>query len=86
MTYVVSPDCVACDVEGGLAILNLKTNLYFGLDEVGAEVWGLLQEPATLPELAMSISSDFEVALDVCQADIARLLDQMAESGLVVSA
>lgn len=86
MAYVVSPDCVACDVEGGIAILNLKTNLYFGLDEVGAEVWGLLQEPTSLPELALSISSNFEVEPDVCQADIAHLLDQMANSGLVVSA
>ncbi|MDB6454802.1 PqqD family protein [Falsirhodobacter sp. 20TX0035] len=86
MSYVVSPDCVACDVDGGLAILNLKTNLYFGLDEVGAEVWGLLKEPTSVPELAQSIASNFEVSQAECENDISRLLDEMAQNGLVVRA
>ncbi|WP_435171508.1 PqqD family protein [Falsirhodobacter sp. 1013] len=86
MSYVVSPDCVACDVEGGVAILNLKTNIYFGLDEVGTKVWGLLQEPASLSDLSHSVSSEFDVSQADCENDISRLLDQMAQNGLVVRA
>lgn len=86
MSYIVSPDCVACDVQDGIAILNLKTNIYFGLCDVGAEVWSLLQQPASLSELAGSVSSKFEVEESVCKPDIANLLDQMSHNGLIVSA
>lgn len=84
MSFIIAPDCVACDVQNGIAILNLGTNTYFGLDDVGACVWQALQKPASLSDLATAVARDFDVAQDACTPDIARLLDEMTQHGLVV--
>ena len=38
MAYLVSPECVSCEVEEGIAILDLRSNTYFRLDPVGAAI------------------------------------------------
>jgi hypothetical protein len=40
-TVKQSTEQVSCNLNGEIAILNLKSTLYFRLDEVGACIWGL---------------------------------------------
>ena len=46
MAYLVSPECVSCEVEDGIAILDLRSNTYFSLDPVGAAIWDRMAVPA----------------------------------------
>jgi hypothetical protein len=86
MKYVVSPECVACDVEDGVAILDLRSNTYFSLDPVGADVWQELAKPSTVDDLAQAIAAEYAVSQDACRGDIARLLDEMSRHGLIQAA
>ncbi|TGV81338.1 PqqD family protein, partial [Mesorhizobium sp. M00.F.Ca.ET.158.01.1.1] len=36
-------DAVACEFGEGLALLNLKSNIYYSLNGVGAFIWDLIQ-------------------------------------------
>ena len=40
---VVTKDQVSADLSGEAAILNLKSGIYYGLDNVGARIWTLVQ-------------------------------------------
>jgi hypothetical protein len=74
---------VSCDLAGEAAILNLQSGVYFGLDPVGARIWKLIQEPKTLDELRDTLLSEYDVEETRLDADLARLLGEMAKSGLV---
>ena len=83
MAYRVSPECVSCAVEDGIAILDLRSNTYFSLDPVGAAIWDRMAAPASLDELASAISTEYQVAPEECRRDIADLLDVMLKHGLI---
>ena len=51
MAYLVSPECVSCKVEDGIAILDLRSNTYFSLDPVGAAVWDRMAAPDLLDDM-----------------------------------
>jgi hypothetical protein len=80
---VASPDQVSCDLSGEAAILNLKTNVYFGLNEVGARVWNLIREPRTVAEIRDALVEEYEVEPERCQADLVALLEELEARGLV---
>lgn len=86
MTYVVSPECVSCTVENGIAILDLRSNTYFSLDDVGASIWNRMAIPASLEDLTDVISAEYAVAPEECRPDIADLLDDMLGHGLITTA
>ena len=80
---VVSKDQVSCDLAGEAAILNLKSGVYFGLDPVGARVWSLLQQPATLSHLCDALVEEYEVERPSLEIDLRDLLSELIAQGLV---
>ncbi|WP_134680583.1 PqqD family protein [Paracoccus ravus] len=83
MLYEISPDCVACEVEDGFVILNLESNLYFGLDGIGAEIWKNLEEPRSIDDLIEFTLSNYEVCAADCSNDVLALVAEMRQNGLV---
>ena len=41
---VASPDQISSDLGDEAVILNLKSGVYHGLNEVGAKVWAFIQQ------------------------------------------
>ena len=79
-----SPDQVSCDLKDQIAILNLKTGAYYGLDPVGAFVWKLIAErPSPVATLRDAVLGQFEVEPARCEADLLQLLEKLAEQGLI---
>ena len=83
MAYLVSPECVSCKVEDGIAILDLRSNTYFSLDPVGAAIWDRMAAPVSLDDLASAIAAEYEIAPEECRGDIADLLEDMLTHGLI---
>ena len=48
-------DAVACEFGNGLALLNLKSNIYYSLNSVGAYVWDLIQEPRPIADIRSAV-------------------------------
>lgn len=80
---VASKDQVSCDLEGEAAILNLKDGVYYGLDEIGAAIWKLVQQPRPFAEIRDAILSEYEVDSRNCERDLLALLSDLAACGLV---
>ena len=64
-------------------LLNLESGQYFGLDPVGTRIWNLLAEGKALPEVTSTILAEYEVEAARCEADLLKLLGDLAEQGLV---
>jgi hypothetical protein len=74
---------VSCHFDTEAAILNVRTGIYYGLDEVGAAVWRLLTQPRTVADVIDAIQSEYEVDEPKCERDIIRLLGDLVDQGLV---
>lgn len=82
-TFLADPEVVASEVDGGAALLDLRSSQYYGLNPVGAYVWSQIQEPKTLDALAESVADAFDVEVSSCRGDIARLLGDFHGAGLI---
>ena len=78
-----SPSQASCDLEGEAAILNVETGTYYGLDNVGARIWQLLQKPSRVADIRDTIVAEYDVERERCENDLLKLLDDLAEAGLV---
>ena len=81
---IVSKEQVSSLLDDEVVILNLGTGVYHGVDGVAAFIWQRLNQPITVKDLCDAVMNEYEVDADRCRADIASLLSDMANSGLVV--
>ena len=80
---VAGRDQVASDLAGETVLLGLRTARYYGLADVGARIWELLREPISVSAICETISREYDVAPERCEADVVRFLEELAEQELI---
>jgi hypothetical protein len=78
-----SKNQVSCCLNDEVAILNLESTMYFGLDEVGAYIWEALNEPRPVSEICGMVLDKFEVDKVACTADVFNFITRLEKAGLV---
>lgn len=63
--------------------LALNSGQYYGLEDVGARIWEIIQKPKTVKEIRDSILNDYAVEPGRCERDLLAVLQEMADEGLV---
>lgn len=80
------PAVVCKPVSEGAVLLHTESEVYFGLNEVGREVWGLL--PPTCKDLAQicDVLGDKYPDADPAELrqDVSDLIEHMVQEGLLV--
>ena len=79
----LSADALFQEIGGEGVILDLNSSSYFGLDEVGTRIWQLLGEQSPLESVVEQLLAEYEVERGRLESDIADLLGDLAEAGLV---
>ncbi|MBI1403141.1 MAG: PqqD family peptide modification chaperone [Porphyrobacter sp.] len=84
-TMVASdPDVVGCELGEGAALLNLRSNIYYSLNEVGAFVWDeMAQQPVAFARLVDRVCDTYDAPAERVEEDLARLVCRMDAAGLV---
>jgi Coenzyme PQQ synthesis protein D (PqqD) len=80
---IASTEQISSDLGGEAVILNLKSGVYHGLNEVGARVWNLIQEPRTVKDIKQALLEEYDVEAEQCQNDLMALLEDLLVSGLI---
>ncbi len=80
---VASKRQVSSDLGGEAAILDLEGGVYYGLDEVGARIWEMIQEPRPASEVRDALIEEYDVEPERCERDLLALLQRLAEERLV---
>jgi trimethylamine:corrinoid methyltransferase-like protein len=76
-------DVVFCELSGELALLDLQSNTYYGLNKVGARIWEMIQEPRSVSQLCEAVVEHYDVDPVRCRADVEALVRQLADARLV---
>ena len=74
---------VSSELVGEAVILNLKSGVYYGLNEVGNRTWNLIQKPKTVKGIKNTLLAEYEVEPESCEHDLMALLQDMAAAGLI---
>jgi hypothetical protein len=80
---VASREQLASSVGGETVILGMKRSRYYGLDEVGARVWQLVQSPTPVAKICDALVAEYAVEPARCQSDGLRLLTELQREGLL---
>ena len=73
------------DLQDEVVILNLASQQYYGLDDVGAAMWKPLLDRREVASATRQLATEFDVDSDVVRADLYALIRQLMESGLLKS-
>lgn len=76
---------VSCELDGEAVILNHEKGIYYGLDAIGAEIWGLLKKPVRFEEIQSNLLQKFEVEPARLERDIVSFLRRLISEGLVAA-
>ena len=64
-------------------LVNLKTNLYLGLNPVGTRMWNLLGRASSIQEAYDELLQEYEVEPSQLRADLKEFIDQLLREMLV---
>ncbi len=81
-TVVAESGLLSTDLDRELVILSTTKNLYFGLNETGAHIWSLIQEPRSVREIHDAMLEGLDVPPDVWERDLLSLLQELVDQGL----
>jgi hypothetical protein len=82
-TIDISSEVLTQEVGGETVILDLKSETYFGLDEVGTRIWQLLVEQEDMQTITATMLNEYDVEEDQVEKDIQNLLTKLDKAGLV---
>lgn len=82
-TVSLSPDVISQEVSGETVILDLMSECYFGLDEVGTRIWQLIRERGELRAVYNTLLDEYDVDASRLLTDLEALINEACERGLI---
>ncbi|MEC9346909.1 MAG: PqqD family peptide modification chaperone [Pseudomonadota bacterium] len=76
-------DTVAADIAGEIVVMDVEQGKYFGLNDIGSDIWRRLENPMTVDALCAALVVDYDGDLETIRTDVIHLLTGMAERKLV---
>jgi hypothetical protein len=79
---VAARDVMTADFAPDVVLLNLQDGVYYGVEDVGARVWTLLQTPMSLRAILDTVAAEFDVEPARCDRDVRAFVEQLVARGL----
>lgn len=79
-----SPQLVSCEVADEAVLLSMRDGQYYGLNEVGASIWKLIQQPRTVVQIRDALLEEYsDMEPHEGERAIAEFLNEMISFKLV---
>ncbi|MBP0014558.1 MAG: PqqD family protein [Roseofilum sp. SBFL] len=79
----LAPEVLVQELSGESVLLNLNSEEYFGLDEVGSRMLSLLTGSASIQEASDRLLEEYEVEPEKLHQDLIELIENMVDHDLV---
>ncbi len=80
---IIPPDVLISNVGGESVILNLNSERYFGLDEVGTRMLSVLTTSNSVQTAYEMLLEEYDVENERLRQDLIDLIDRLVEQGLL---
>jgi Coenzyme PQQ synthesis protein D (PqqD) len=78
-----SPSVLTAEVDGEIVMMSIEQGRYFGLDDIGSDIWKRIEPPCSFAALVDGLAADYEADRATIAADVQSLLGRMAEQDVV---
>jgi hypothetical protein len=79
----ISPNVLVRELGGETVVLDLKTERYLGLDEVGTRMWNLLLASGSIESASKALLQEYDVEPSRLEGDLRQFVDKLIDHGLV---
>lgn len=84
-TLTMSPNVLFQELDDEAILLNLASEHYYGLDDVGMRMWQLLDEHGSVATVMARLLAEYDVDEATLRYDLAQFINQLNEAGLVIA-
>jgi len=82
-TITISSEVLAQEVDGETVLLDLQSESYFGLDEVGTRIWQLLNDHNELQKVFDIMLEEYDVNPKQLENDLNDLVGKLIDEKLI---
>lgn len=79
----ISDNVLFQEIDNEYVLLNMETELYFGLNDIGAMAWQIISQEGTTDTLIEKLMSEYNVPAEILTNDIYQLLDELNKEQLI---
>ena len=72
-------------MDDDTSMMSIERGEYCGVSGVGSRIWDLLEKPASLSQIKLTIRAEFEVGEETCQADGQRFIQELMNNGMALA-
>lgn len=76
-------DVLVSELAGESVILNLKSECYFGLDEMGTRMWKALTTSESIQAAYDGLLAEYDVDEKELRHDLSELIEKLVDQGLL---
>jgi len=80
----IADSVFAQEVDNEMVLLDMNSENYFGLDEVGSDIWSKMQQRETLREVYDAMLDMYDVSEETLRSDMEIFVDKLLQSGLIM--
>ena len=77
-------DALGADVGGEVVLMSVERGKYYGLDEIGSNIWRRIEQPVDVASLCAALQAEYDADAAALEHDVIALLERLADQGLVV--
>jgi hypothetical protein len=78
-----SPAVLTAEVDGEIVMMSIEQGRYFGLDDIGSDIWKRIEQPCSFAALVDRLTADYDADRATIAADVQALLGRMAAQDVV---
>ena len=72
---------IAAEVDREIVVLSTRAQAYFGLGEIGANIWRMIAVPRRVSDICATLLQDYDVDRQTCERDTMIFLAKLLEDG-----
>lgn len=84
MNWKQQNDVVTQSNNDGSFLLHMQTGVYFGLDNVGNDLWSQLKDPQNLESLTDYLVNQYKITSEQAKADSLEFISLLKNNNLIV--
>jgi hypothetical protein len=81
--FRASPHVHARAFDEELVLLDLQGGSYYGLNEIGAKLWGGLTQGQSVAEIASALQGEYQVSETTLVNDLLAITSELLQKGLL---
>ncbi|GCD84102.1 hypothetical protein PTHTG4_31670 [Parageobacillus thermoglucosidasius] len=81
--FEVLKGTVFTEIEGEAVLLNISNGTYYGLDEVGVDIWKYMNKGRSFEEIKSYLVNEYKVQESIIEKDLIDFLTDLENKGLI---